>query len=127
MPPRTSTAPCPVHHTRTLSTHLRHTLTLPPTPTAHPYTMLPPRSHTPTPLRDPHSHPPSPRVLAYPRARSFQVYALQEEAFRAHALLREIDGDGPSRAVEAVVAAKEATLLKELVSPDPRTLTLSLP
>jgi len=55
------------------------------------------------------------------------VYALQEESFRAHALLREIDGDGPSRAVEAVVAAKEATLLKELVSPDPRTLTLSLP
>ena len=57
--------------------------------------------------------------MAYPRARSFQVYALQEESFRAHALLREIDGDGPSRAVEAVVAAKEATLLKELVSPNP--------
>jgi hypothetical protein len=45
-----------------------------------------------------------------------QVYALQEESFRAHALLREIDGDGPSRAVEAVVAAKEATLLKELAA-----------
>ena len=45
-----------------------------------------------------------------------QVYALQEEAFRAHALLREIDGDGPSRAVEAVVAAKEAVLLKELAA-----------
>jgi hypothetical protein len=45
-----------------------------------------------------------------------QVYALQEEAFRAHTLLREIDGDGPSRAVEAVVAAKEAVLLKELAA-----------
>ena len=55
------------------------------------------------------------------------MYALQEESFRAHALLREIDGDGPSRAVEAVVAAKEATLLKELVSPNPITLTLTLP
>ena len=98
---------------------------LPPHPI--PIPSLPPRSHTPTPLRDPHSHPPSPRLLAYPRARSFQVYALQEESFRAHALLREIDGDGPSRAVEAVVAAKEATLLKELVSPNPITLTLTLP
>ena len=119
IPPRTSTAPCPVHHTRTLSTRLRHTLTLPPTPTPHPYTIATPKIR--------YSHPPSPRLLAYPRARSFQVYALQEESFRAHALLREIDGDGPSRAVEAVVAAKEATLLKELVSPDPRTLTLTLP
>ena len=99
----------------------------PPHPHPIPIPSLPPRSDTPTPLRDPHSHPPSPRLLAYPRARSFQVYALQEESFRAHALLREIDGDGPSRAVEAVVAAKEATLLKELVSPDPRTLTLTLP
>ena len=120
MPPRTSTAPCPVHHTRTLSTHLRHTLT------PHPYTIATPIPHSHAPPR-PLSHPPSPRLLAYPRARSFQVYALQEESFRAHALLREIDGDGPSRAVEAVVAAKEATLLKELVSPNPITLTLTLP
>jgi hypothetical protein len=43
-----------------------------------------------------------------------QVFALEAEAFRAHALLKEIDADGPSRAVEAVVAAKEAELLKEL-------------
>ena len=71
------------------------------TPTFHPPTHTTPHTHavpTPTP------------------ARSSQVYALQEEAFRAHALLREIDGDGPSRAVEAVVAAKEAVLLKELAA-----------
>lgn len=68
------------------------------------HTLHPPTHHT-THTPCPHPHPPS-----------SQVYALQEEAFRAHALLREIDGDGPSRAVEAVVAAKEAVLLKELAA-----------
>lgn len=74
----------------------------PHTPFTHPHHI----THTHTPCPHPHT----------PRAHSSQVYVAQEEAFRAHALLREIDRDGPSRAVEAVVAAKEAVLLKELAA-----------
>lgn len=43
-----------------------------------------------------------------------QMYALQEESFRAGALLREFEADEPRRAIEAVAAAKEKDLQQQL-------------